>query len=190
MSWLDRGARLRGVCFGIGCFGLGLGIALPGSCLAGVSLDVKPGLWEIETLGSSSGTPEIPPEALAKLPPEQRAMAQAMLMAIIAQASMPHMMQFCVTPEQVRQGLDLNRVGGHDCQRNVQSSSPIGFDMQVDCSGRNGMSGVVHLRVLDRATVAGDVDVHAGVGARSVMIKQDLHGHWLGAACGDVKPFG
>ena len=185
MGWLDRGARLRGV-----CFGLGVGIALPGTCLAGVSLDVKPGLWEIQTQGSSSGTPEIPPEALAKMPPEQRAIAQAMLMAIIAQASMPHMMQFCVTPEQVQQGLDLNRVGGHDCQRNVRSSSPTGFDMQVDCSGRNGMSGVVHLRVLDRATVAGDVDVHAGAGARSVMIKQDLHGHWLGAACGDVKPFG
>jgi hypothetical protein len=32
--------------------------------------------------------------------------------------------------------------------------------------------------------------VHAGIGADSLVIRQDLHGRWLGAACGDVPPFG
>ena len=80
-------------------------------------------------------------------------------------------------------------MGGKDCQRTVQSSSPTGLDMQVDCTGRDQMSGNVHLRVVDRATLAGDVDVHAGLGANSMTIRQSLHGRWLGAACGDVKPF-
>src|SRR5580704_3441380 len=98
------------------CLTAGLGLFASGACMAaGVSLDVKPGLWEIKTSGSASGMPQIPPEALAKLPPEQRAIVEAMAIAIIAQASMPHMMQFCVTPEQLRQGLDLDRVGGRDC---------------------------------------------------------------------------
>jgi hypothetical protein len=172
------------------CFATVLGLAASGPCLAaGVSFDVKPGLWEIQTSGSASGIPQIPPDALAKLPPDQRVIATAMLMAIVAQASMPHTMQFCVTPEQIRQGLDLNRMGGKDCQRTVQSSSPTGLDMQVDCTGRDQMSGNVHLRVVDRATLAGDVDVHAGLGANSMTIRQSLHGRWLGAACGDVKPF-
>jgi hypothetical protein len=173
------------------CFATGMGLAASGACLAaGLALDVKPGLWEIRTSGSASGTPQIPPEALAKLPPEQRLIATAMLLAIISQASMPHTMQFCVTPAQLRQGLDLDRVGGKRCHRTVQSSSPMGLDMQVDCTGSDAMSGVVHLRVLDRATVTGDVDLRAGGGASGVVIRQDLHGKWLGAACGDVQPFG
>jgi hypothetical protein len=116
--------------------------------------------------------------------------ATAMLLAIIAQAGTPHSMQFCVTPEQVRSGLDLGRIGGKQCQRTVRSSSPTGLDMQVNCGGHDTMSGNVHLRVLDRATVAGDVNVRAGVGADSMTIRQTLHGRWLGAACGEVPPFG
>ena len=185
MAGHDRGARVREFCY-VGC----LVLAVSGVCLAATqSLDVKPGLWEIQTSGSASGVPQIPAEALEKLPPEQRAIATAMLLAVITQASLPHKMQFCVTPEQLRQGLDLNRVGGKHCQRTIRSSSPTGLDMQVDCSGYDAMSGVVHLRVLDRATVAGDVDMHAGTGASSLAIKQVLHGRWLGAACGDVQSF-
>jgi hypothetical protein len=180
---------LREGIFGF-CFTTGLGLAASVPCLAaGVSFDVKPGLWELQTSGSSSGMPQIPPDALAKLPPDQRAIAAAMLFAIISQASMPHSMQFCLTPEQLRQGLDLNRMGGKDCQRTVQSSSPTGLDMMVDCSAREAMSGDVHLRVVDRTTVAGTVDVRAGQDPNSFKIRQDLHGRWLGAACGDVKPF-
>ncbi len=180
---------LRDGMFGI-WFTTGLGLAASGPCLAaGVSFDVKPGLWELQTSGSASGMPQIPPDALAKLPPDQRVIAAAMLLAIISQASMPHSMQFCLTPEQLRQGLDLNRMGGKDCQRTVQSSSPTGLDMLVDCTGREAMSGDVHLRVVDRGTVAGTVDVHAGQDPNIFTIRQNLHGRWLGAACGDVKPF-
>ena len=172
------------------CCGAGVGFVASASGLAaGVSLDVKPGLWDLETSGAASGIPQIPSEMLEKLKPDQRAMAEVMLMAVIAQASMPHSMQFCVTPEQVRQGLDLDRIGGKHCQRTVRSSSPTGLDMQVDCSGHDQMSGNVHLRVVDRATVAGDVDFRAGVGANSMMIRQTLHGKWLGAECRDVQPF-
>ncbi len=169
----------------------GLGLAASGAGLAaGLSFDVQPGLWEIGTVGSTSGTPQIPAEALARLPPDQRLIATAMVLAIIAQASMPHSMQFCVTPEQVRQGLDLGRIGGKNCQRTVQSQSPTGLDMQVACGGHDRVSGTVHLRVLDRATVAGEIAVQAGLGANSMTIRQTLHGKWLGAACGDVPPFG
>ena len=189
MDWSDPTMQRRGVCFvaGVGVICLGSGGA---GLAAGVSLDVKPGLWEIQTSGSTSGTPQIPPEALAKLKPEQRAIAEAMLLAIIAQASVPHQMRFCVTPEQVRQGLDLDRIGGKDCRRTMQSSSPMGLDMQVECGGHERMTGTVHLQVVDHATVAGDIDVRAGLGANSMTLRQTLHGRWLGAACGDVQPFG
>ena len=114
----------------------------------------------------------------------------AMVLAIIAQASMPHSMQFCVTPEQVRQGLDLGRIGGKIASGRCDRSSPTGLDMQVACGGHDRAERHVHLRVLDRATVAGESPCKQGLGANSMTIRQTLHGKWLGAACGDVPPFG
>jgi hypothetical protein len=186
MGWRKLSPR-----FWVFCCASGFSFVASGAGLAaGLSLDVKPGLWDIETSGATSGVPQIPPDMLEKLKPDQRVIAEAMLLAVIAQASMPHSLQFCVTPEQVRQGLDLDRIGGKHCQRTVRSSSPTGLDMQVDCSGQDQMSGNLHLRVVDRATLAGDVDFRAGLGANSMTIRQTLHGKWLGAECGDVQPFG
>ncbi len=185
ITWHGIAIRLRDL-----CLMTGLGLAASGACLAaGLSLDVTPGLWEVSSSGSVSGMPQIPPEMLAKLKPDQQAMATAMALAIVLQAGMPHRLQFCVTPQQVRQGLDLDRIGG-DCRRTIRSSSPAGLDMQVECGGRDRVTGVVHLRVVDRATVSGDIDVHEGIGGTSAAIRQSLHGRWLGASCGDVRPFG
>ena len=179
------GARFRGL-----YLATALTLTLSAACpAAGLSLNVDPGLWQLETSGSASGTPQIPTEMLAKLPPDQRAIATMMLLAIITQASMPHSMQFCLTAEQLRQGLDLDRVVGKHCHRTTQSSSPMGLDMQVDCTANEGMSGDVHLRVMDRATVTGNVDVHAGIGSDSLTVRQTLRGRWLGADCGDVQPY-
>jgi len=172
------------------CFAVGLGLSGSFACLAaGLSLDVTPGLWEVSTSGAVSGTPQIPPDMLGDMKPEQRVMAQALALAIIAQASAPHRMQFCVTPQQVRQGLDLNRMGGRDCRRTIQSSSPAGLDMRVECGGQDRMRGVVHLRVIDRTTVTGDIDVHEGIAGTTAEIRQNVRGRWLGASCGDVPPF-
>lgn len=163
-------------------------VSVTGSA-AGISLDVAPGLWEISTSGAVSGVPQIPADLLAGMQPEQRLIAQGMVLAIVAQASVPHRLQFCVTPAQVREGLDLNRVGGHDCRRAIRSSSPTGLDMQVDCGGRDWMRGVVQLRVLDQSTVIGDVDVHEEIEGTGAAIRQSVHGRWLGASCGNVPSF-
>jgi hypothetical protein len=177
--------RLRGIC----CVA-GLGLSWSVGCLAaGLSLDVTPGLWEVSTVGAVSGMPQIPPGMLAQMKPEQRLMAQAMALAIVAQAGVPHRLQFCVTPQQVRRGLDLDRVGGGDCRRTIRSSSPAGLDMQVACGGQDRMSGVVHVRVVDRSTVTGDIDVQENIGGTSATLRQTVRGRWLGASCGDVPPF-
>jgi hypothetical protein len=172
------------------CFVAGLSLAGSVACVAaGLSLDVTPGLWEISTSGAVSGMPQIPPGILAEMKPEQRVMAQALVLAIIAQASAPHRMQFCVTPQQVRQGLDLSRLGGRTCRQTIQSRSPSGLDMQVACGGEDQMRGSVRLRVLDRSTVIGDVEVREGANGAAAAITQNLHGRWLGASCGNVPPF-
>jgi hypothetical protein len=172
------------------CLVAGLGLSWSLACAAaGLSLDVTPGLWEVSTSGAVSGVPQIPSGMLAQMKPDQRVIAQAMVLAIIAQASAPHRLQFCVTPQQVRQGLDLNRIGVGDCRRTIRSSSPAGFDLQVSCGGQDRMTGAARVRVVDRSTVTGDIDVHETVGGTEAAIRQTLHGKWLGASCGDVAPF-
>jgi Protein of unknown function (DUF3617) len=172
------------------CCVAALGLSGSVACLAaGLSLDVTPGLWEVSTVGAVSGMPQIPAGMLAQMKPEQRLMAQAMALAIVAQAGVPHHLQFCLTPEQLRRGLDLDRLGGGDCRRTIRSSSPAGLDMQVACGGEDRMSGVVHVRVLDRSRVTGDIDVQENIGGTNAAIRQTVHGRWLGASCGDVPPF-
>lgn len=169
----------------------GLTLAVSNGVFAnGLSLDVTPGLWHISIAGSASGVPEIPPSALAKMSPEQRAMAQAMAMIIVSQANMPHELQICITPQQIQQGFDLNRVGHKGCVHEVRSSSPTHLDMHVACTGKDQLDGTVHLTALDRTTVSGDLDLHAGNAGLPLTIRQTLHGKWLGAACGDVQPIG
>lgn len=47
--------------------------ALPAPAADNTPLKVKPGLWEMTSDSERSGAPPIPPEALAKMSPEQRA---------------------------------------------------------------------------------------------------------------------
>lgn len=161
-----------------------------GVCASGLSLDVTPGLWRISTVGSASGAPEIPPSALAKMSPQQRAMAEAMAMMIVSQASIPHELQICITPEQIRRGFDLNRIGHKDCVHDVRSSSPTHLDMHVACTGKDPLDGTVRLNATDHTTISGDLDLRVGTTGSALTIRQVLHGKWLGAACGDVQPIG
>ncbi len=62
-------SRLRGFCVASILILSGTAVC----AAAGLSLDVTPGLWELSTSGSISGTPQIPPELLAGMKPEQRA---------------------------------------------------------------------------------------------------------------------
>jgi len=63
-----------------------LAILVGGFCISAgqadpVTLNVRPGLWEMMVLGEGSGMPPIPAEALARLTPEQRAKFEAAMAA-------------------------------------------------------------------------------------------------------------
>lgn len=156
----------------------------------GLSLDVTPGLWQVSTEGSATGTPDIPPEALAKMTPEQRAMALAMALLLVTQAGIPHTLQICITEDQIQRGFDLTRVGKKDCAHEVRSSSPTHLDMHVACGGKSPFDGTLHLTATDHRTVSGDLDLRAGATGAGLTIRQTVRGRWLGAACGDVRPIG
>jgi hypothetical protein len=99
---------------------------------ARVSLDLASGLWEFSITGSASGAPVIPPEAMARMKPEQRMMLQAMLIALIAQANTPHTVRMCITPDQLRAGFDPNRLSYPGCRSHMGSGATDHLDMQLE----------------------------------------------------------
>src|SRR5690348_9441337 len=98
---------LAGACAGI------LGVA---SAQAGSTLNVKLGLWEMTTMGEVSGAPPIPPEALARMTPEQRARMQAAMTASLAQQNKPKVRKYCVTQKDLERGLDLKGSQSAGCK--------------------------------------------------------------------------
>jgi hypothetical protein len=173
---------------------LGTGIALTISATAvfgaGVSLDVAPGLWEFSIAGSASGVPVIPPEAMARMKPEQRVMLQAMVIALIAQANTPHTVRMCITPEQLSAGFDPNRLSYPGCRHHMGSGVTDHLDMQVECMGNEPLDARLRLNAVNQRTVEGGLKVDAGRGPDRLSVRQSVHGRWLGRDCGDTPPLG
>jgi Protein of unknown function (DUF3617) len=172
--------------------GTGLAVALSATAVlaAGVSLDLAPGLWEFSIAGSASGVPVIPPEAMARMKPEQRVMLQAMLIALIAQANTPHTLKMCITPDQLRAGFDPNRLSYPGCRHHMGSGVTDHLDMQVECMGKEPLAARLRLDAVNQRMVQGDLKVDAGRGPDRLSVRQSVHGTWLGRDCGDTPPLG
>ncbi len=71
------------------------------------ALDVKTGQWETTVSGQTSGMPAIPPEALSRLTPEQRAKVEA---AMGARGAKPIVSTSCMTKEKLEQAWNTGQV--------------------------------------------------------------------------------
>jgi hypothetical protein len=171
--------------------GLGalLGVAGPGLAQTS-SLDVKPGLWEINSAGTMTGAPPIPPEVLANMPPEKRAQVEAAMQAAMARANEPQVTRNCVTAEQLRRGLNFDERTNPSCQRTVVSNSSSLLVVHEECTGARTMVMDFHVTAIDRETMKGDIIIVMGNGPNPSTVRRSLAGKWLGSDCGDVKPKG
>ena len=172
--------------------GTGLALAISSTLVlaAGVSLDMAPGLWQFSIAGSASGVPVIPPEAMARMKPEQRVMLQAMLIALIAQANTPHTVRMCITPDQLRAGFDPNRLSYPGCHHDMGSGVADHLDMRLECMGKEPLNARLRLDAVNQRTVEGDLQVDAGRGPNRLSVRQSIRGRWLGKDCGNTPPFG
>jgi hypothetical protein len=170
--------------------GLALAFSATVVLAAGVSLDLAPGLWQFSIAGSASGVPVIPPEAMARMKPEQRVMLQAMLIALIAQANTPHTVRMCITLDQLRAGFDPNRLSYPGCSHDMSSGAIGHLDMQLECTGKEPLDARLRLDAINQRTVEGDLKVDAGRGPDRLSVRQSVRGRWLGKDCGNTPPFG
>ncbi len=169
---------LAGACAGI------LGVA---SAQAGSTLNVKLGLWEMTTMGQVSGVPPIPPEALARMTPEQRARMQAAMAAGMARQNKPKVREYCVTQKDLERGLDLKDSQSEGCKSAVTSSSSSVMEMRQTCTGRHKVNGTIRIEAPNPETVVGKFNLVMSEGPNTMTMKFAMHGRWLGTNCGNVK---
>jgi Protein of unknown function (DUF3617) len=172
-------------------------ILLTGLCVCGfaaasqagpVTLNVKPGLWEITSSGQTSGAPPIPEDMLARLTPEQRAKFKAAMAASMAHASKPHVYKSCVTEKSLQRGFDPSDYSsGERCKPTVLSSSASAMDVRAECVGeRRGerSSGRFHFEAPSPLTMTGTIDLTMSDGVHTMHVKRVMHGQWIAADCG------
>lgn len=148
------------------------------TCQAGpVTLNVRPGLWEMTVSDAGGGPPPIPPDVLARLTPEQRAkFATAM-----ATRTGPHVFKSCVTEKSLQRGFDT---GDSNCTRTVVSSNTSTMEGRVECTNpRSRMIGTFRFEAAGPTTMDGAINLTIN-GPHTMTMKRVIRGKWVGADCG------
>jgi len=169
-------------------FASGLGVLAAGLCFAhaeGPAFDVKPGLWEMTSTSQNHGVPPIPADALAHMTPQQREMMQQHMREAMGRGNEPHVTRHCVTEQKLRD-LDFGN-DRRECRRTVVSRTARLVEMREECTGREKISGTMHIEAVDREHFRGKLDMQVSNGADSMTVNRSMQGVWLGSNCGDVK---
>lgn len=156
-------------------------------------INVKTGLWETTTTTDMSGMPQtstIPPETLAKMPPEQRARIEAVMGARNAAGGHDHKSQSCVTEKDLERGFKPDQGRESECKAvstKVDSSSQ---EVHMQCNGQKMKgTGVFRITIRNRESYEGlmEMNMTDATGEHPINMKMHMQGKWLSSDCGSVK---
>ena len=150
-------------------------------------LDVKVGLWEVTHDSQVSGLPPIPPEALARMTPEQRAKFEERMKARASQGSKTTTRRHCVTKEE----LNKENTFGEDqksCTKTVMTSSSRKLELRMECMRETTKTnGTFRVEAIDSENVKGSTQMVVTGGDRTMNINSTFTAKWIGPDCGDTK---
>jgi len=150
------------------------------------SLNVKEGLWEVTVTHTMSGMqamPNIPPDALAKLPPEQRAKVEAMMKG----GPSTDVRKECVTKDKLQKHSAFSNNRG-DCTRTVVSETGRKLEVKFHCEEKESSSdGTFSMEALGSDNVKGTMHLVSNSGGHTMNMDMTINSKYLGAECGDVK---
>ena len=153
-----------------------------------VALNVKPGLWQTTVAMQMTGQLPISEADLAKMPPERREKMEAAMKAVMANAAQPHVVKSCVTAEQLRKGLSFRSEDQPTCKRTIVTSSSSTWEMHEECSGDSPRTSTIRFHANSPEVIDGQMNMTMTKGERTMTSKGTIHGQWLSANCGSVKP--
>jgi uncharacterized protein DUF3617 len=146
-----------------------------------VPFAIKTGTWETTTTTQMSGGPQIPPEVLQRMPPEQRAKMEERMKAMQGK---PNTTRHCVTEEDLKKAFNIGDQRPN-CTRTVLSASSNKQDVKVECSSdRAKTTGIIHIESAGNELVKGTMDMTTtGAGNQEMKINSTFVSKWVGADC-------
>ena len=159
-----------------------IAVATP-MCALADSLNVKTGAWEMTTTTLMTGMPA-PAEALAKMPPEQRAKFEK---AMQARADKPstHLTKSCVTEVDLDQDRMISSDDEAQCTRKFISKSATKIAYEQTCEAPHASTSTVMIEAKTPESLVVSMDMVQGGASGKVHV--DIKGRWLGASCAGIK---
>ncbi len=140
-------------------------------------LNIKPGEWQSTVTMTTSGMPAIPPEVLAKLPPEQRAKIESRMKGA------PQTSTVCVKKEKLDQPFMMDKVD-KACTHDIVTSSGSMQEIHVECTHeKSKTSGVVRVEAMDSENIRGSMQMNTTHGERTMTLNSTFTSKWLGSTC-------
>ena len=153
---------------------------------------VKPGLWEVKmSVLDADGHEVVPPEqsALSRMPPEARArMADAMKARGVSMPDANGATKACLTKDMFESGGWQQMASQAGCTTNYSTLSSTNWKWHSSCTALKSESDgeavfssaeSYRIKVITTSTVTGKTNTSTRI----------VQGKWLGADCGDIKPF-
>jgi len=158
-------------------------VAMP-LCALADSFNAKPGAWEITTTTLMQGK-MIPPEALANMPPAQRARIEKSMQAREGKPS-THVKKSCVTKTDLDQDRVLKSDKEEHCKKQIISKSSSKIVYEQTCSGPDASKSTVTVEAKSPESLAATMDmVQQRSGGGKIHV--DIKGKWLGSSCNGIK---
>jgi len=147
------------------------------------SLNMKTGTWEITMTTVTTGMP-IPPEALDRMLPEQRAKVEEAMRARAGKAR-SHVTKSCVTQNDLDQNLLLKSADANRCKKKIISKSSRKIAFQQTCTPPRASTSNVKIEAKTPERIAASMDiVQEGASGK---IHVDIRGRWLSTGCAAIK---
>ena len=157
------------------------------------TLNVKEGLWETTVTHASNG---MPADALASLPPDQRARVEEMMKQKgMSMSGNTTIVKNCVTKEKIEKGMAFAAESKkeNNCTRTIVNSSPAHFEAKFRCEetdkdGKKTTSeGTTAVDVVDSDSTKGSVHSATASDGHTMNMDMTFTSKYLGPSCGDIK---
>jgi hypothetical protein len=155
-----------------------------------ITPNIKTGLWEMTETHNMTGMPpmpSIPPDALAKMTPEQRAQFEAHMKSSMGGQPKATTRKYCMTKEKLERNMAFGDTRP-ECTRTVLSSSTTMAEVKVHCQEKEMTTdGTFKFEAASSESVKGTMRMVMTGHDRTMNMDMNFTSKYLGPACGDVK---
>jgi hypothetical protein len=165
------------------------GLTASAAQAASIGLDVKTGLWEMTSTGKTKGATSslLPTEVLEHLSAGVRRRIDSAMAEGMKHVDKQRVTKKCVTKETLKRGIKFNDELDGACKDTLVSNTAEVMEMRLQCKDPRA-DGSYRLQAVSREEVSGTMTMKVNSGSGSMTMTRDMHGRWLGADCGNVKP--